>query len=107
MFLFLANLFLANRTEDEHLANFRGRSSTDEEGNEREVSLADRPMPWLSLPFDKDRREHLAKRMGVTTIPQLVVVRASDGEIVCSDGRLIVMNSLGEEPNPEHFVSAD
>jgi len=45
-------------------------------------------MPWLALPFaDRDRKAQLSKKYKVKGIPTLVILDATDGKVITTDGR--------------------
>jgi len=50
-------------------------------------------MPFVALPFeDRQRAADLQRRFGVQGYPSLVIIRASDGEVLTRDGRSALMN---------------
>ncbi|CAG5130102.1 unnamed protein product [Candidula unifasciata] len=58
-------------------------------------------MPWLILPFsDRQRKEQIAQKYGVRSIPTLVLVDPKNGETISQDGRKIVNTDVSGENFP-------
>jgi len=71
-------------------------SDRDEQGFQQFVQNT----PWLSLPFvDRERKARLSKKFKVQSIPALVIVNGSTGQLITTDGR----NSVLDDPNGELF----
>ncbi|GFO50092.1 nucleoredoxin-like [Plakobranchus ocellatus] len=56
-------------------------------------------MPWVSLPFDSDKKEKLSEDYGVSGIPALILLNR-DGSMKTTDGRQLVASDLNGEKFP-------
>jgi len=58
-------------------------------------------MPWLMVPFEnREQKDSLSKKYGVSGIPTLVLVDGKDGSTITQDGRGTIMSNRNGEGFP-------